>query len=105
MDLTTASANVATSPALLPARASRARRRLPCNARRAEHRRRRPAVLTRRSRSREKQESGAAGAGDLLSCQLGPGAPSLSLTFPYVAPSPGRITGRGLRDTSRSRRP
>jgi len=35
MDLTTASANVAASPALLPARASRARRRLPCNARRA----------------------------------------------------------------------
>jgi hypothetical protein len=33
MDLTTASANVAASPALLPARASRARRRLPCNAR------------------------------------------------------------------------
>jgi len=35
MDLTTASANVAASPALLPARASRARRRLPCNARTA----------------------------------------------------------------------
>jgi hypothetical protein len=35
MDLTTASANVAASPALLPARASRARRHLPCNARKA----------------------------------------------------------------------
>jgi hypothetical protein len=44
MDLTTASANVAASPALLPARASRARRRLPCNARIGSPRRRRPST-------------------------------------------------------------
>ncbi|MGZ6638141.1 MAG: hypothetical protein ACXVII_35390, partial [Solirubrobacteraceae bacterium] len=46
----------------------------------------------------------AADADGLLLRQLGHGAPSFA-TSPYRASSAGRITGRGLRDTSLSHHP